>query len=176
MYAYFYFDFHETEKQRSENLIRHLVTKLSGQDPNCPDMLLKLFAACRGSKRRPTVEELVTVLKHTIETFGKVFVVIDALDECTDREGLLDFITVAVGWGLHNLHLLATSRTERDIIQCLGSLNATEVNLQQDLVDNDILIYTDERLQNDGKLKKWSKSVEMQKEIRQTLMEKAQGM
>ena len=87
--AYFYFDFNDTEKQLSKNLIR---TQLSAQCSICPVALLRLHSHHQGGSRQPKTGDLIDVLKHLMETFQAVFIVADALDECTDRDDLLDFI------------------------------------------------------------------------------------
>tara|TARA_R110002060_G_scaffold151_1_gene301 strand:+ start:408 stop:689 length:282 start_codon:yes stop_codon:yes gene_type:complete len=77
-------------------------------------------------------------------------------------------------WDAGKLHVLATSRKERDIEETLEPLVTSEICLQSALVNVDIYTYISERLQNDLKLKRWPANV--QGEIQTTLMEGAQGM
>ncbi|KAH7309366.1 ankyrin repeat-containing domain protein [Rhexocercosporidium sp. MPI-PUGE-AT-0058] len=77
-------------------------------------------------------------------------------------------------YGIRNLHVLATSRRERDIEETLESLTTSEICLQSALVDNDIRTHISERLQNDLKLKRWPANV--RGEIEDTLIEGAQGI
>jgi len=79
-----------------------------------------------------------------------------------------------VDWKLDNLHLLVTSRKERDIEDCLESRVSCQINIQQGVVNADIHIHICERLQNDTKLKKWP--IKVQEEIETVLMEGAHGM
>jgi hypothetical protein len=136
--------------------------------------LLQLHSRHRDGNRQPKTEDLIDVLKHLIETFQAVFIVADALDECTDRDDLLDFIEEVAQWGLSNLRILVTSRREQDIVDRLEPTVWGQVNLQSDVVHRDISIHIKERLLSDNKLKKWP--VEIQKVIEETLLKGAQGM
>jgi hypothetical protein len=172
--AYFYFDFSNTQKQQSENLIRSLITQLSSQSPCCPDSLAALYSHNSDGEQQPTTEDLIVTLKHIIEGFQHVYVVIDALDECQDQGQLLAMIQVINGWKLGPLHLLATSRDERDIEDCVGPRVSAQINLHSAQINADIQIHLCERLKNDSKLKKWSEKIHRQ--IEATLMEGAHGM
>jgi hypothetical protein len=167
--AYFYFDFNDREKQCHENLIRSLITQFSTQCTSCPDALTRLYSQCHDGKQQPAVTALLATLRHIIGGFRHAYIILDALDECTEREDLLAMIGEMVDWKLDNLHLLMTSRKERDIEDCLESQVSCQINIQQGVVDADIHIHICERLQNDTKLKKWPMKV--QEEIETVLME-----
>jgi hypothetical protein len=76
------------------------------------------------------------------------------------------------------LHLLVTSRKERDIENSLESFVGRQntICLQNELVDKDIQRYVRQRLSNDERLKKWQKDPAIGKEIETALMKGAQGM
>ena len=99
---------------------------------------------------------------------------IDAMDESIDIEILLEFIDEVLAWKLNGLHLLATSRRERDITVSLEPLVTWHSSIQAADVDPDIGIYVRHQLANDVKLKKWPAGV--QSEIESTLINGAQGM
>jgi hypothetical protein len=106
--------------------------------------------------------------------FEETFIILDALDECKEREKLLLLLEKLNSWGTEKLHVLVTSRRERDIEETLESLVTSEICLQSAVVDVDIHTHISERLQNDSKLRKWPANVEG--EIERTLMDGAQGM
>ena len=172
--AYFYFDFNDREKQRHENLIRSLIMQFSTQCTSSSDALTSLYFQCHDGEQQPTATTLLTTLRHIIGGFQHAYIILDALDECTERGDLLTIIGEMVDWKLDNLHLLMTSRKERDIEDCLESQVSCQINIQQGVVDADIHIHICERLQNDTKLKKWPMKV--QEEIETVLMEGAHGM
>ena len=172
--AYFYFDFRDREKQHHENLIQSLITQFSAQCTSSPDALTRLYSQCHDGEQQPAATALLTTLRHIIGGFQHAYIILDALDECTEREDLLAMVGEMVDWKLDNLHLLMTSQKERDIEDCLESQVSCQINLQQRVVDADIHIHICERLQNDTRLKKWPMKV--QKEIETVLMEGAHGM
>ena len=101
---------------------------------------------------------------------------IDALDECKDRQALLAILGDIASWKTQKLHVLVTSRKEKDIgdkFASLGDLKA--VCIQSALVNDDIRAYIHTRLQTDQKLSRWH-AVNVKQEIETTLMAKAGGM
>ena len=113
-------------------------------------------------------------LKDIVGGFERVYVILDALDECEDREQLIALIEEIHDWKLGKLNMLATSRAERDIEEGIGPHVSARINLHSSQVNADIQIHIRERLQNDPKLKKWSAKVHG--EIETALMEGAHGM
>jgi hypothetical protein len=172
--AYFYFDFSDTEKQRSDNLIHSLVTQLSAHSSSCPDTLKALYSQNLSGQQQSNTEGLMVTLKHIIGSFKQVYVVLDALDECQDREQLLALVEEIVNWKIGKLHILATSRAEWDIVDCISPLVTAQINLCSTLVDADIQTHLRERLRNDSRLKRWPAKVHEQ--IEAVLMEGAHGM
>ena len=104
--------------------------------------------------------------------------ILDALDECRERDELLADLEQIVSWEDANLHLLVTSRREQDIEQVLTPTNNTRnrINIQSELVNADIRTYVHDRLQTDRKLRRWQNDPKVQFEIEDTLIKKAHGM
>lgn len=172
--CFFYFDFNDIEKQRHENLLRSLITQLSKQSINTPEALSKLYSRCEDGQQQPTIDALILAFQQMIKEFGQVFIILDALDECTEREDLLALIDSMAGWKVEKLHVLATSRRETDITETLEPLITGQISIQNETVNADIHIHLRERLQNDPKLGKWPAKVQM--EIEAALMNGAHGM
>jgi len=91
-----------------------------------------------------------------MQDFTQVYVVLDALDECTQRLELMDVLKTVARWQLNNLHLLMTSRKERDIESSLENYVEEEdtVCLQRNVVDQDIQQYVQQRLSDNKGLAK----------------------
>jgi hypothetical protein len=104
--------------------------------------------------------------------------VLDALDECTQRAELMEMIETMVGWKIQNLHLLVTSRRERDIESSLEGFvdPQNSICLQSEVVDKDIQRYVRQRLSNDKRLRKWEKDSSMIGQIENVLISGAKGM
>ena len=176
--TYFYFDFTDVEKQRHDNMIRSLITQLSLRCTGAPGALAALFSSCMDGERQPTSDALLTTLQQMIGEFKEVFVILDALDECKERQELLEDINEIAGWKSEKLHILATSRREKDIEESLSLLvsDKRKVCFQDEPVNDDIRAYIQKRLQTDQNLKRWRNKPEVQQEIETKLMDKADGM
>jgi uncharacterized protein YdaU (DUF1376 family) len=119
--AYFYFDFNDIQKQDPESMLRSLLCQLLQRSVAIPSGLDALFSSCKNGQRQLSLHALLEVTQEMFQEFTHVYIVLDALDECTQRLELMDVLTTVARWQLHNLHLLMTSRKERDIENSLES-------------------------------------------------------
>ncbi|KAI0112386.1 hypothetical protein GGR51DRAFT_546978 [Nemania sp. FL0031] len=174
--VFFYFDFSQGQKRNHERMIRSLIRQLSQQLQYTSEPLESLFSTCTNGNRQPSIEALQNCLRQMIEEFNQVFLILDALDECEEREDLIDSINEITGWGLQTLHILTTSRMEGDIIDGLNVTEEQKLHIQSDLIEEDIRAYIYARLQMDKKLRRWRKDKKDQEAIVGTLMEKSDGM
>jgi hypothetical protein len=118
----------------------------------------------------------MTVLRDilTASGFCHAYIMLDALDECREQDELLSFLEEMTSWELDVLHVLATSRPDPKINECLASRIMHVIDLQSVIVDADIQLHICEELQRDFSLRKWP--LEVKNEIETSLMEGAKGM
>jgi hypothetical protein len=78
-----------------------------------------------------------------IQEFPETYIILDALDEYTDRTELMAILKRITRLKLKGSHLLVTSRKERDIESSLETIMNTQnaICLQSELVNRDIYIY-----------------------------------
>ncbi|KAF8527082.1 hypothetical protein JB92DRAFT_1002439 [Gautieria morchelliformis] len=152
--AFFYFDFNNKDTP-PDAVLRSLIVQLSAQWASTPHALESLFSE-KGQGGAPGQEDLMSTLKTIISGFQAVYIVFDALDECPERSRFLTVIGDIHGWEFGLLHLLATSRKERDIEEALSGLISQEVPMDENLVDGDIQVHVSRTLENDIKLRKCS--------------------
>ena len=174
--AYFFFDGRDGQRglQLVDSLIRSLIVQFAASYGGIPATLAKLYESCHDGKSQPSVQSLQSVLLTILESFDEIYIVLDALDECTDKKGLLKWIKQMTSWKRSKLHLLATSRPEEDIAKHLRLLDPDHVYIEQDLVTHDIEIYIDRILDDQDSCEQWSD--ETKEFIKNTLVEKAGGM
>jgi hypothetical protein len=163
-------------------MLSSLIVQLCGCRPDSPQPLLDL-AKYKDTKTRPDLDTLETTLRATSVDFENVYLIIDALDECPEvdeeRQTLLASLLRMYRWEEPGLHLLLTSRKEKDIDDELRPLFDSEYAVEMDLevykdsVNHDIGIFVDERLET-SKMKKWPE--ETRELIRSTLIAKADAM
>ena len=123
---------------------------------------------------------LVEVFRDILHGLDETFVILDALDECpeSERPGLFAMIEQIHGFDISQLHMLLTSRSLMDIEKTLVPMTNPQnrMGIDSAIVDRDILDYIDEQLRRDEKLQRWRDMEQVQEEIRETLMRKANGM
>lgn len=138
-----------------------------------PDSLQNAY----NRRDEPGFEVLKTILREMIESFEHTYILIDAMDESLDKDSLdrlLKSIKEMVEWKIDGLHLLATSRKNRNISPSLEPLVTQQLSIQAAIVDADIGIHVRDRLATDIRLKKWPSEVRL--EIESALTKGAQGM
>ncbi|KAF1933118.1 uncharacterized protein M421DRAFT_24692, partial [Didymella exigua CBS 183.55] len=176
--VYFYFDFNDTQKQDPELMLRSLLCQLLQRSVVIPKGVDALFSSCKNGQQQPSLRALLDVTRQVAQEFAHVYVVVDALDECTQRSELMNMLETVAGWRLDNLRLLMTSRKERDIENSLEEFIKDDdtICLQGDVVDQDIQLYVQQRLRVDKGLAKWNKDAAVRQEIEDVLMGGARGM
>ena len=170
---YFYFDFQDPTKQTSGQLIRSLISQGLAQIPVIPLPLKNLYNQCSQGTMQPTLESLIVTFHAFLLRLDDTYVIIDAMDECTDRETMLNMITQILSWKT-NVRILATSRKEEDIYESLQSLTTQQISIESSLVDADIRTFISQKLRNDSKFKRLPP--EIHSEIETTLVKGAHGM
>jgi hypothetical protein len=171
--AVFYFDFNDLAKQQVYEMLCSLICQLYSQAVYKIPAVESLYE--RNSQiHKPGVHDLLEVLRESISNFNNTFIILDALDESTNREILLPILEKISRWELKQLHLLITSRRVPDIEQSLDPLVTDSICIQSKLVDADIQLYIHDRLKQDVKLSRWSR--EVRAEIETTLVKGAHGM
>ena len=97
-------------------------------------------------------------MKTLIESYEKIFIVLDALDECENQQELLDFIEKAVEWKSEKLNVIMTSRKLKDFDDFFDAEldERSRLSMQNGKVDEEIRSYVHKNLQviggsNDGK-------------------------
>lgn len=171
---YFFFDFTDIDKQSTDKLVRSLISQLCSKCEDFRKELDRLYSSCGNGLQQPPYESLVGTFLQMVN-FGKIRIVLDALDECkarTDLLSLLEDLTTA------GCSLIATSRKEEDIESELKRWLHQDnmISVQQDAVNDDIRMYVRTRLRNDRGFERWRSRPHVQDEIEGELMEKADGM
>ena len=131
-----------------------------------------LYSHCGNGYQQPSLDDLHNVLQKLLGCFNSAYIILDALDECSERDKVLNWVQTVI---LHEneklrLHLITTSRPEKDIIDKFYSYHF--VDLVQASENHDIEFYLDHELQTGWQ--KWPP--EIQNEIKSTLGERADGM
>jgi hypothetical protein len=176
--AFFFFDFHDTEKQNPDNMLRSLLSQFLNRCTRIPEAVQSLHHTCEDGRRKASEQQLLQALKGTLEIFPEPFVILDALDECSDWCTLQDIVEEMQSWSRTTPRVLMTSRKETKIEKALKGvvLADNRLCLETSLVDKDIGTYVRERLANDNAFERWQNDLEVREEIKTHLGRKAGGM
>lgn len=175
--AYFFCDISDMNKRTKRNLLCSLVLNLfaCSQDKT---ILEELYAKCKHGLQKPTNSDLCEVLHSYMTRLQKVYLLIDALDECINVEEVLGLVKLIHEWDIISCHLLVTSRKEIPIVHALKPAMPIEVDLSCNnmalAVGNDIEQYIDHMMSSDTELMTWN--YQAKELIKVTLMEKGKGM
>lgn len=141
--AYFFFDGRDgqAELQLHSKLIRSLIYQLTDtRHGGVPVNLAELHKKC--GVQQPSDDQLQDILRHIFYGLSGAYIVIDALDECTDRQKTLDWVNglVTRTVGKH-LHIAVTSRPEPDIEEVFGELDQHSIDVGETTANEDIIKY-----------------------------------
>ena len=158
--------------------MRSLISQLAAQSTNQPHALKSLHSSCEKAARQPRFSDLRQTLRDIVQIYDDTFIIIDALDECKEREQTLGDIQNFVKWQLGGLHILVTSRREGDIKVALDPLvnENRNIDMQSEVVDRYIRVYVRKILQSAQGLRRWRNKPLVQDEIEKALTENANGM
>ena len=87
---------------------------------------------CCGGVQQPSDEQLQNVLRDILDRFSQAYIIIDALDECTDRKKTLNWVNKLISDKIHkaaNLHIVVSSRPERDIHEIFAVLDPHSIDV-----------------------------------------------
>ena len=180
---YFYFDFTDQGKQKLEDIVRSLARQLALLQDDCQKLLDALYSSCGNGSRQPSCDELCKLFLAMLKNTNEIWIVIDALDESTSRTGsssesVLAWLKEIFCNKETIIHMLATSRPERDITSAMDNMEVfvQHIAIQAENIQPDICSYVGFRLQEDPELQRWRAWKEMQSEIETSVLREADGM
>lgn len=172
--AFFYFDFNNQSNMQDHNrFLRSLVEQLSSESGDIPKPLAALYRRCRNGTLQPMTADLLTTLKGIIHDFSHFYLVIDAFDECKEKQQFLGFLNAVVMWKLPQTHILVTSRTDIDAEIRNRKWDCTSIMVEERLVDADVEKHVQATLEDDEVLNRWDPK--QQRLITKSLIEGTKG-
>ena len=138
-----------------------------------PEALDRLYSIeCDKGLCQPSIALLERTLADIIGSLAAAYIIIDALDECSERRKLLKWMQSITSGISDKLHLMVCSRPEPEICNGIDILsNLVKIDIAGQKSANDIGIYLDARLGNDDRWSDHHKHM-----IRATLYGGANGM
>jgi Cdc6-like AAA superfamily ATPase len=174
--AYVYFSIQDLSKQTTDYLVRSLLRQLSSGRSMTWTAIAELYHKCSMVGQQPSQTALLNLLVQAVEESSRTFIMVDALDECTDKEDAFDIIIQLFERLPGKVNLLVTSRHETFIEDSLSDIDThrwEKVPLRNAAADEDISTFVKSRMEKDRKLRKWRTLSDF---IVETLISQAGGM
>ncbi|KXH46951.1 hypothetical protein CSIM01_13012 [Colletotrichum simmondsii] len=170
--AYIYCNFKDTERQDCHDLLSSLAKQLAQSCSPFPQSLETLYNTHHKRRTLRTIQETVDVLQIISSCYERVFIVVDALDEC-DRNARQTFLREIRR--LQQRSQVNIFATTRDIPEILGSKEfENSISVEIRAIKEDVLRYTSDRMTHMQSFVR--NNLDLQNEIRHTIAEKVNGM
>ncbi|KAH6952204.1 hypothetical protein DER45DRAFT_577719 [Fusarium avenaceum] len=141
----FYFDFNDPEKQKVDNLLRSLAAQIYRTGNEAARRLDNLFASHNNGQKQPDTNALSVYINMVVEITGRVSILIDALDECTTRMELIQWLKHSIS---NKAQFIVTSRPETEFKSEIPRLfnNQNCILLDKKAINADICSYVEAAL------------------------------
>jgi hypothetical protein len=174
--AYIYCNFRRQYEQKAEDLLASLLKQLSqGRERALPPESVKALHDRHKDKRtRPTIDEVLRALQSVSASYSRVFIVVDALDECQASEGCRTrFMSELFNLQTrHGVNILATSRFIPEIVNRFKTEGVEFLEIRAS--NEDVKRYLDGRM---GELPSFvQRNTQLQEEIKTQIAEVVDGM
>jgi hypothetical protein len=110
--AYIYCNYKNQETQTTTGLLAAILKQLVQERQLYGEAAATMHKRHAGRRTRPSLDEIRNTLKSVLNNYSKAYIIIDALDECTDSDGTRSEL-LAILRSLQtesNTSLMATSR------------------------------------------------------------------
>jgi ankyrin repeat protein len=171
--SFAYCSHQERTKQTPVTLIGSLLKQLVQERPALCELVMPLYKNHRKCNTSPTLPEVSKALQKITAQYKRVFMVVDALDECQEDYGFRDHLLEELGSLDSQVSLLLTSRTHISVEYDFESavpieIRASEVDLRK---------YLEQRLARATRLVRYVRpDPELKTAIIETLLGNARGM
>ncbi|KAK1781062.1 hypothetical protein QBC45DRAFT_449553 [Copromyces sp. CBS 386.78] len=174
--AYIYCDYKRQDEQTALELLSSLTKQLYLSMESLPPGVRALHKKHASKSTRPSRQEMTQVLGEVIQSFTRVYIIVDALDELADDEDRRDaFVNELriLGQSSPNLKLFVTSRPlHSNISQSFYDASKVEILASQD----DVGAYVDGRFSKMPFSSPLHTNRVLQQEVKDTISQVVRGM
>ncbi|KAL7783000.1 ankyrin repeat-containing domain protein [Trichoderma afarasin] len=132
---YVYFNYNRHEDQDFQKLIASLLKQLAGSLHQLPESTKQLYNEHSKKRTRASLKELKTDFKSVLKEYTKVFIILDALDECQFFELNLLLSKLLELQKEHKIKILATSSPIPEIMALFNNSNVTKLQIRAETSD-----------------------------------------
>jgi hypothetical protein len=165
--AFIYCNHKEQAEQTVSNLVATLLKQIVQDRRAISDQVKSLYERRHRREGRPTLDQLTEVLISEIQTYSKVFIVVDAWDECREDNETRTLLLEVLRSLPRQVNLMVTSRN----IQSIGRHFEGAKRLHIRARDDDLRVYIEGRIASGPRHLK-----NLQEAIVNKIVENAKGM
>ena len=173
--AVLYLSYRDQVEQSAKHLIGSLIRQVAHRKRTLSDDVTGLYHKHRPEGSRPTTKELSNLLYSEITHLSEVFILVDAMDECSvNNHTREDLLTTLQGLlEMPNVRLMITSRPVASIEAHLQGMAYLEIRA----ADEDIRKYVENRIPKERRLIPYVRGDNAFRiSVIDTIIAKAQGM
>ncbi|KAH6986800.1 hypothetical protein EDB80DRAFT_183080 [Ilyonectria destructans] len=139
--AYIYCNFRRRHEQKIDDLLASMLKQLTQCRSSLPDSVKNLYDRHKTQRTRPSLDEILGLLQSVAAMYSRVFIIVDALDECQASDGcrtrfLLELFKLQTR---HGTNIFATSRSIPEIINRFKASLSIEIVIRAS--PNDVARY-----------------------------------
>ena len=168
-----YCDYNEFNQQSTPKYIASLLEQLLQKRSFVPVEVKKAFDVYSKKQSYPSLPEYIELLQMQMKSFNRVYVIIDALDECTQANGVRDDLFEGVMMLPKYASIMITSRYIPDIESLLEGALRLDIRAH----DDDVHLHVISRLKAE---KNWARRIKLdsglQSRIASSVVERTHGM
>jgi len=169
--AFIYCNFKRQGEQKIDHLLTSLLKQLAQGQFSLPGSMKDLYDQHKEKRTRPSSDEISRTLQYVATMYSRVFIVVDALDECQVAEGcrakfLLEVFNLQTKCGAN---FFATSRFIPEIIDKFDGSISLEIRAR----DEDLRSYLDAHM---SQLPIVRRSPDLQEEVMTEIVKAVDGM
>ncbi|GKU08442.1 hypothetical protein FLAG1_09784 [Fusarium langsethiae] len=130
--TYIYCNYHRQHEQRIGDLLPSMLKQLTQCRSSVPESVRGLYDQHKSKRTRPSVDQLLALLQSVVAMYSRVFIIIDALDECQSSDGcrtrfLSELFNLQTKYGAN---IFATSRHITEIVNCFKDSLSREIEIR----------------------------------------------
>ncbi|XEU97295.1 hypothetical protein FSHL1_002581 [Fusarium sambucinum] len=132
--AYIYYNFRRHHEQKIGDLLASVLKQLTQCRKPLPESVKRLYDQHQAIRTRPSLDEILGLLQSVVAMHSRVFIIVDALDECLASDGCrMRFLSELFNLqAKHGINIFATSRFIPEIMEQFETSPSIEIRASPD--------------------------------------------
>lgn len=144
--AYIYYNFQRKNEQGIDDILASVLKQLTQCLSSLPDSIKSLYKQHNTRRTRPSRNEILGLLQSVLPIYSRVFLVVDALDECRASDGcrkrfVSELFNLQIKFGIN---IFATSRHIPEVLNHFKARLSKEIEIRAS--PEDVTRYLEDRI------------------------------